>query len=229
MGRAKRVDVGGYVYHALNRGNGRMTLFEKRGDYEAFERVIEQAVERFPSLELLAYCVMPNHWHFVVRTARNGQLSSFFAWVTLTHTQRWHAHRHTSGGGHVYQGRFKSFLVEDDRHFATVCRYVERNPLRSGLVRQAQDWRWSSLWRWHAGSDRERAILKAWPTPSGRRPRRWVATVNKPQSAEEEEALHRAISRGQPFGSPSWQEKMIKQFELQSTCRNPGRPKQKTS
>ena len=110
-----------------------MTIFEKPEDYDAFERVLEEAVER-TEMRLLAYCVMPNHWHLVVWPREDGELSRFTGWLTLTHTQRWHAHRHTTGSGHLYQGRFKSFPVQDDEHFLTVCRYVERNALRANLV-----------------------------------------------------------------------------------------------
>jgi putative transposase len=138
MGRAKRADEGGLVYHALNRANGRMALFEKDGDYEAFEQILEEAVGRSRT-RLLAYCVMPNHWHLIVWPRQDGELSRFVGWLTLTHIQRWHAHRHTRGNGHVYQGRYKSFPVQGDEHFLTACRYVERNALRANLVTRAEN------------------------------------------------------------------------------------------
>ena len=85
------------VYHVLNRGNARLPIFEADADYEAFERVLEQAVERYGT-DLLAWCLMPNHWHLVVKPQADGELSRFVGWLTLT--QRWHAHRHSRGGGH---------------------------------------------------------------------------------------------------------------------------------
>ncbi len=91
---------------------------------------------------------MPNHWHFVLRATEDGGMSDFLRWVSLTHTMRLHAHYHTTGEKHIYQGRFKSFPVQDDAHFLTVCRYVERNALRAGLVARAEDWKWGSLSRW---------------------------------------------------------------------------------
>ena len=126
MGRALRVTAGDTVYHVLNRANGRQALFDDEGDYAAFERVLAEAQQRLP-MRLLAYCLMPNHWHRVLWPFGDGDLSRFLAW--LTHTQRWHADRHTTGSGHLYQGRFKSFLVQTDAHLLTVCRYVERNAL----------------------------------------------------------------------------------------------------
>ena len=134
MGRSLRTSLGGYVYHALNRGNGRAAVFHKEGDYEAFERVMAKALEHVPGMRLIAYCLLPNHWHLVLWPRRDGELSDFMHWLTLTHTQRWHAHYQNIGGGHLYQGRFKSFPVQTDEHYLTVCRYVERNALRAGLV-----------------------------------------------------------------------------------------------
>ena len=143
MGRPLRAASGNVVYHVLNRANARRTLFEDDGDYAAFERVLVQACERL-SMRLLAYCVMPNHWHLVAWPRQDGDLSRFMNWLTLTHTQRWHQHRHTVGEGHVYQGRFKSFPVETSEYLLSVCRYVERNPVRAGLVDRVEQWRWSS-------------------------------------------------------------------------------------
>ena len=136
MGRPKRATPGGLIYHVLNRANARLPIFESDGDFAAFERVLTEAVERTQT-RLLSYCLMHNHWHLVVWPQKDGELSRFMGWLTLTHTQRWHANRHTAGSGHLYQGRFKSFPVQDDPHFLTVCRYVERNPLRANLVKSA--------------------------------------------------------------------------------------------
>src|SRR5260370_40110639 len=146
MGRVLRTDVGGLVYHVLNRANARMPLFGKAGDYDAFERVLGEAHARYGT-RILAYCVLPNHWHLVLWPQRDGELSRFVGWLTLTHTQRWHAHRHSAGSGHLYQGRFKSFPVQEDDHLLTVLRYGDRNPLRANLVGAAGEWHWASLGR----------------------------------------------------------------------------------
>src|SRR5580658_547315 len=108
MGRAKRAADGGLIHHVLNRANGRLRIFDDAADLEAFERILEEAVKR-TGTDLLAFCLMPNHWHLVLKPHEDGELSRFVGWLTLTHTQRWHAHRHSAGTGHVYQGRFKSF------------------------------------------------------------------------------------------------------------------------
>src|ERR1700758_3734011 len=160
MPRQARSAPGGYVYHALNRGVARLPLFEKDGDYEAFERVLGEALLEHPT-RVLGYCLMRNHWPFVLWPAADGELTAFLRWLTHTHTQRYHAHYHTAGTGHLYQGRFKSFPVQEDEHLFTVCRYTERNALRANLVARAQDWRWCSLWRRCHFADRE--VLSDWP------------------------------------------------------------------
>jgi putative transposase len=202
-----------------------MRLFAQDGDYQAFERVLTEACERV-EMRLLAYCVMPNHWHLVVWPHADGDLSSFLGWLTMTHTQRWHASHRTIGSGHLYQGRFKSFPVQTDEHFLTVCRYVERNALRANLVPRAEDWRWSSLWRRTRGEDKGRAFLSEWPAPC---PRQWLKWVNEPQTQEEVDALRRCVTRGQPFGSETWVQSAARRLGLESTFRSRGRPKKQGS
>ncbi len=108
MPRQARVAPGGLVYHVLNRAVARLPLLQKPEDYDAFERVLAEARLRHP-MRILAYCLMPNHWHLVLYPRADGQLTAFVRWLTHTYTMRWHAHYHTTGTGHLYQGRFKSF------------------------------------------------------------------------------------------------------------------------
>ena len=147
MPRPPRADEAGGLYHALNRGNARARIFRKEDDYKAFERILAEGLERYV-VQLYCFELMPSHWHLVLRPDRAGEMSRFLRWITATHTMRYHAHYHTSGEGHVYQGRFKSFPIQEDGHFLAVCRYVERNALRARLVQLAEAWRWGSLRRW---------------------------------------------------------------------------------
>ncbi len=220
MGRALRQCPGGLIYHVLNRANGRARIFRRDPDYEAFERILAEALPRV-GMRLLSYCVMPNHWHLVLWPRADGDLSRFVGWLTLTHTQRLHVHRDSAGMGHVYQGRFKSFPVQDDEHFWTVARYVERNPLRAGLVEHAGDWRWGSLWRWtHHGEEDD--LISPWPVP---RPTDWPDRINATPGPTEEEALQKCFLRGQPFGDPAWKAPIARKLGLESTLRQPGRPR----
>jgi len=231
MGRSWRIDVGGYAYHVLNRSVGRRQIFSKEGDFIAFERVLAEALDRSAGgVRLLAYCLMGNHWHLVLRTTRDGTLSTFMKWLTLTHTQRYRVSHGTVGDGPIYRGRFKSFVIEQDHHFLSVCRYVERNAARASQVVRAEDWRWSSLWRSRQADPgliegtQQRLELSNWPV-SGGRPRQWLRTVNTPLNEQELEALRTAIGRSRPYGNDAWRRRQVQRFGLHSVMRNPGRPK----
>jgi putative transposase len=209
------------VYHVLNRAVARLPLFEKPADYDAFMRVVGETLDRQP-MRILAFVLMPNHWHFVLWPARDGDLTSFCRWLTHTHSMRWHAHYHTSGTGHIYQGRFKSFPAETDDHLYTLCRYVERNPLRARLVQRAERWRWSSLWRRCNGDDEPRRFLSPWPATI---PDDWLDYVHKPQTEAELDSIRLSVRRGCPFGSTDWQQRTAKRLGLTHTLRPMGRPK----
>ena len=89
------------IFHVLNRGVGRRDLFRHDEDFRAFERILAQALARVPGVKLLAYCLMTNHWHLELQPSADGELSELMRWLTVTHTQRWHACRHTAGTGHL--------------------------------------------------------------------------------------------------------------------------------
>ena len=217
MPRRHRFADGGYVYHVLNRAVGRSTIFEQQGDYDAFLRTLEEA-RREVAMRVLAYCVMPNHFHLVLWPQADGALSQYMQWLTMSHTQRWHAAHGTAGTGPIYQGRFKSFPVQEDDHFYSVCRYVERNPLRANLVSRAELWKWSSLWQ--ATNGTSAVTLDRWPLA---RSTRWLAHVNEPQSEAELASLRRSVQRGAPYGDDSWTTRTAKALGLISTLRAPGR------
>jgi putative transposase len=223
MSRSIRNCEGGLVYHAFNRANGGLTLFEADADYEIFVRTLREATPRY-AMRVLAFCVMPNHFHLVLWPHGDGDLSQFMRWLTMTHTQRWHAQRRTAGAGHLYQGRFKSFPVQDDCHLITVCRYVERNAVHAGLVDRAELWRWGSLSRFKAKPDPLDPPLSAWPI---KRPTEWIKRVNAPLSPAEDDAMQRSLRRGQPFGDDDWRTKTADRLGLSATLRPIGRPRKR--
>lgn len=220
MPRRLRVSTGGLVYHVLNRAVGRGRLFDDEPDYLAMERVIERTHQRLP-IRVISYCLMPNHWHLVLWPREDGELSEFMRLMTVTHTQRWHAHHHTAGTGPLYQGRFKSFPIQQDGHFLTVCRYVERNALRANLVKSAQRWPWCSLAK-RVARQRPSWLLpiRQWPVQA---PSDWKAWVNRAETAAELEALRQCVKRGRPYGDERWEERTAKLLGLESTLRPRGR------
>jgi putative transposase len=225
MPKSPRRALGGEVYHVLNRASARFTMFRTEKDYAAFETVVLLALQRSP-IRLLTYCIMPNHWHMVLWPQKDGELSTFMNWLTLTHAQRWrHAHE-TVGYGGLYQDRFKSFPIQQDRHFLIVCRYVERNPLRANLVANAQEWRWSALWhRQNPGHDLAQHLTHDWPVP---RSDDWMDWLNIPQTTPELDALRTSVTRGRPFGQATWQRETATRHNLLPSLNQPGRPSKMT-
>jgi len=166
--------------------------------------------------------LMPNRWHLVLWPRADGDLSEYLRWLRVTHTQRWHAHYHTSGTGALYQGRFKSFPMQEDEHLRVVCRYVERNPLRASLLQRAELWRWSSLW--HRCHDSGEGLLDAWPIDMLRQ---WLRYGNGVETENVLEALHPCVKRRQPFGDEVWLKKVVGKLELESTMCPRGRPRKR--
>ncbi len=165
---------------------------------------------------------MPNPWRLLLWPCQDGELSDVMRRVTVKHSQRWHAHHHTSGSGHLYQGRFKSFPIESDEHLYTVLRYVERNPVRANLTERSEAWRWSSAWRYYRGDERQRSLLADWPID---RPGDWRRRVNRAETQAELTALRRCVRRSQPFGGADWTKRIIERLGLHWTIRPRGRPR----
>jgi putative transposase len=193
---------------------------QEGADFRAFERVLGETHARLP-MRIVSYCLMSNHWHLVLWPRADGQLSEFMRLLTVTHTQRWHAHHHTAGTGPLYQGRFKSFPIEQDGHFLAACRYVERNPLRAKLVKSAQDWRYGSLFARRLSEPPQWLLpMSDWPVEP---PANWISLVNRPQSQKELEAIQTSVKRGRPYGSDRWQKATARKLSLESTLRPRGR------
>ena len=219
MPRGARDALGGYCYHVLNRGNGRRRVFHKEADFAAFGKLLREAGERI-DVRLLAYCLLSNHFHLLVWPRGNGDLSAYMMWLTTAHVRRYHQHYHSSG--HVWQGRFRSFPIQEDDHLLTVHRYIERNPVRAGLVERAQDWLWSS-----AAPQREgRPVLAVSPVPHVVD---WLRHVNEPQTEAEVESLRQCIRRRRPYGDDAWMQRTARRMGLESSLRPRGRPPKKAA
>lgn len=221
MGRAQRVDVGNLVYHVVNRANSRRTIFQERDEYVHFEMLLTDAVNRF-DMRLLAYTLMPNHWHLILYPRTDGDLSLFMQWLTLTHTQQYHVWKQTVGHGQIYQGRYKSFLVDTDSYLLTAIKYVERNPVRAKLARRVEEWRWGSGYRRLEGTTAQRKLIADSPVDLPRNYRTWVNTADKDDSLAE---IRTSGEKGKPFGTAEWVEQVVEKFALQATMRSGGRPR----
>jgi putative transposase len=198
-----------------------MEMFRKEKDFLAFEALISEALERHP-IRLLSYCLMGTHWHFVAWPRHDGDLSAFFRWLSHTHAMRWRVSHRTVGYGPLYQGRFKSFPVQPHgQNLRAVCRYVERNPLTAGLVRRAEDWRFSSLWSRQHPSEEHASVLSPWPEPI---PSGWVERVNAPLTGKELARMELSLKRSRPFGDEAWLAMAVRKLRLEHTIRREGRP-----
>jgi putative transposase len=216
MPRTARASQGGYTYHVLNRENARAEVLHKDGDYQAFLETMAEASLRIP-MRILSYCLMPNHFHLGLWPAEDGALSRWMHWLMTTHVRRYQ--RHYRSSGHIWQGRFKAFPVQDDNHLLVVLRYIERNPLRAKLVGRAEDWPWSSL-KWLA--DHEAAPVRLDPGAVPRGPA-WLERVNATQFETDVERVRECVRRDRPFGQQSWAKETASRLGLGFSLRAAGR------
>jgi len=205
MPRIPRGLSDGLVYHVLNRGNGKQRVFHSDKDYEAFVSLMREAKERY-SLKLLAYCLMPNHFHIVLMPAQSEDLSKWMQWLMTSHVRRYHRYHGTSG--HVWQGRFFSSPL-DEAYLWAAMRYVERNPVRAKMVRKAENYRWSSAAA-HCRVREDEVLTKK---PIWRKQFEaigdWSAWLAEGDAPEQLEIMRRHTEKGLPCGS----EKFIRKLE----------------
>ena len=218
MPRTARAIVGGYCYHLINRGNNQARIFHEQADYAAFLSIVAET-QQCLAVPILAACLMPNHLHLVVRPIGHEDLARWTHRLFTTHVRRHHRKYRTAG--RLWQGRFKAFLIQEDRHLITVMRYVERNALRAELVARAEHWLWSSL-RWRTTQCSWQIELAPSPILL---PDDWVSYVNEPQTLAEVEAIRTYIQRQRPFGADRWVEDKASDLGLLHTLASFGRPR----
>jgi putative transposase len=206
-------------YHVVNRGNARARVYHDPRDYTTFVHLIARACIDVP-MRVLAYCLMPNHFHLVVWPFASGDLSRWMHWLLTTHVVLHHRRHGTSG--RIWQGRYKAFPIQADHHLLTVMRYVERNAARAGLAETAESWRWSSVASWNHANRAD--FLVAGPVP---RPQDWIQRVNESATDAELAAIRMAVKRSRPFGTNDWIVRTAKALHIESTLRNRGRPRRK--
>jgi putative transposase len=219
MPRPPRIIVADWCYHFLNRGNEKAKIFHEPADYDSFIELVGKAQLRV-FVPILAYCLMPNHLHFVVRPNSAEDLTQWAHWLFTSHAHRYRAKHDTTG--HVWQGRFKTFAIQRDQHLLTVLRYVERNALASNLVGRAEEWQWGSL-RWRKSPVAPLA-LAACPVEL---PSHWDEFVNLPQTAIELAEIRTCANRQRPFGAKDWVNDAIDRLQNHQSLGPPGRPRKR--
>ena len=212
--------TGGLCVHVVTRGNARATVFHSEADYANLLQLMKDAQRRVP-LEILAWCLMPNHLHLVVRPSANGDLARWMHWLLTTYVQR-HRVRHKTTG-RIWQGRYKAFPIQADRHLLMVLRYVERNPVRAGLAPHAVDWKWSSARERHRSCP-PRSLLAPSPVPL---PSPWLDWVDMPLTNAELSSIRRCVKRDRPLGDALWTRDVAGHLDLLGTLRPRGRPRVK--
>ena len=221
MPRAARVDVGGEIYHVINRANGRLQIFNTDEDYLLFEQLLLETKE-ITDMRILAYELMPNHWHLVLHPRNDGDLQAFMHKLSNAHTRKVHARTNTNGSGHLYQGRYKSFLVDSEKYLLAVIKYVERNAVRAKLVRFCEDWRWGSAWRRVHGTPQQQRLLDPIPVDL---PDAYVSWINTEEKPEDLNRLRNSVNKSVPYGKEQWVQRMVSRHRLESTLKSPGRPR----
>ena len=221
MGRPPRNSQGGTIYHVIGRGLKPKPIFRSEDDYQEFDTVLSQAVERLEP-RLLAYCVLPKHWHLILTPRKDGDLSKLMAWLTITHSARWHAKPRRAGTGGLYERRFRSFPVQDNSKLLDVMRFVEAHPRRVGLVDSVEDWRWSSAGRRGKPDETSFPLLSSPPVPL---PMDWSEQLGVEMPAETLDRINHCIHRSCPYGDSAWVQKTAIRLNLESTLRPRGRPR----
>ena len=198
MPRAARATPGGFVYHVMNRASGFQSLFESSTCYREFLEILRDSAA-FVNMRILAHCVMPNHWHLLLWPRGDDDVPRFVHRLTAQHGKRWRSSHGSTGRGTLYQGRYRCFVVRDDRHLLIVTRYIERNPVRAGLVVRARDWPWSSAAAHSPQGARVLLPVELTALPL-ELPANWDDFVDDPQSSDELARVRHSIRSNAPFG-----------------------------
>jgi putative transposase len=226
MPRLPRPIADGLLYHTLNRGNNRAAVFAAARDYSTFLRALAQTQLRYP-FRLYGYCLMPNHFHLLLAPEPGQSISRILQSLTVAHT--WHFHKARGGVGHVWQGRFKSPVIQSDEHALVVLRYVEANPWRAGLTTDLAGYRWSSFAAHGLGRDDPLlSPLAAWVNlgrDADERQAYWRRWVQTPLTAAELAAVRHSVVSGRPFGAAAWAEATAARLGLRLAQRPRGRPR----
>ncbi len=217
MPRIARALADNQIYHIVNRGNRRESVFHDTYDFEKFLGLLRDSKEKY-GLRIFAYCLMPNHFHLVVCATKGDGLSAAMHWICSSYVRYYN--KRYSVSGHLWQGRYKSFVVQQDSYLLTLLKYVEANPLRAGIVDDATIYKYGSAY--------ERVYQPKIPlldAPAIELPDDWRVFVNIQEKDADLHSIRNALNRQSPLGEQEWALKIAKEYGLESTLNNRGRPR----
>ncbi len=203
MPRLPRIVAGNNVYHIVNRAIGKLSIFNSFDDFNLFISCVKEAQLKL-DMRILAYCIMPNHWHLLLYPKNDSDISLFMHQLTNAHTRKFHLKTQTVGTGPLYQGRYFSSLVNTDNYVLAVIKYIEQNPLRARLVLRVEDWQWSSARLRLTNINPHAPIITDAPISLPSNYHEWVNILEN----DVNENVRKSIQKGIPFGSDVWVENM---------------------
>ncbi|MCH2135208.1 MAG: transposase [Phycisphaerales bacterium] len=195
----RRPDYAGTILHVYNRRVDRQTLFHNNTDYLEFRSLLTKAICRV-QIDLLQWCLMPNHWHLALIPTGPKDLPRLMHWLQGTHAKCWRTRHGTLGEGSLYQRPYRVTPVQDGEHLNTLITYIAQNPIRAGLCKHPSQWPWQGG-RLHSSAAAADTLL---------------------ESARK--AIDRHLSSLQPLGDPAWSWEAARRLQLTSHFRNIGRP-----
>lgn len=230
MPRPLRITTPNLFFHILNRGNNRQTVFREGEDFAYFIELLKRYKKEL-KFKLYHFCLMPNHAHFIIEPTIEGSLSKIMLRITLAYT--WHFNKKYGGVGHVWQGRFKSSLIDEERYFIWCGLYVELNPVRARLAEKPENWRWSS-YRFYASGEMNSLMDKLIDVDPyylelgddlQERRKKYREDAEGVMKEEFLENIRKQLDEG-VFGRPDFVWKMKEKFKIKS-LEPKGRPRRK--
>ena len=217
MPRIARGLADNQIYHIINRGNRRESVYHDKYDYERFLKLLFDSKEKY-NIKIYAYCLMPNHFHLVIYTKYSESLSKAMHWISSSYVRYYNKRYKISG--HLWQGRYKSFIVQKESYLLTLLKYVEVNPKRAKIVKRCEDYKYSSAY--NRINNIEDELIN---TPPIDLPVNWDKYINEEESKIDIDYIRNSIERQSPLGEELWQVNIAKKYGLESTLNSRGRPK----
>ena len=223
MPRIARTMAVGYPHHITQRGNNRATVFFDDEDRQTYLNLLRKYTETF-NIAIWAYCIMNNHVHLLAVPETDTGLARGIGMTNMLYTQ--YLNRKLNQSGRVWQNRFFSCIVENNQYLWCVARYIERNPVKAGIVEDASCYRWSSATSHVMGNNDPLLAGKSWLATDERI---GYAEFLRDEDEDSATSIRRATRTGRPFGSEQFIDQMELQLKQVLRPRAPGRPRKQES